>query len=132
MPDLLYTDEIEGPLAERRTHLSEERTQLALQRTLWAAEQTLNSWLRTALAAVAAGLAVFEFFSSRIVWVAPAIASILTLTGAGLYVFALWRYSTETRRLKAAGVLVTPMWIVVLVVTPLLAVGLLALLLILK
>lgn len=132
MPDLLYTDEIEGPLAERRTHLSEERTQLALQRTLWAAEQTLNSWLRTALAAVAAGLAVFQFVSSGIPWVAPAIASTLTITGVVLYVFALWRYATETKRLKAAGVLVTPIWLVTVIVAPLLAVGLLALLLIAK
>ena len=131
MSDLAYK-ELDSPLARRRTRLSEERTQLALQRTLWAAEQTLNSWLRTALAAVAAGLAVFEFVSSGITWVAPTIASVLTLTGVGLYVFALWRYATETRRLRAAGVLVTPIWLVSIIVTPLLMAGILALLLVFK
>lgn len=119
-------------LAERRTELAEERTQLALQRTLWAAETTLNAWLRTALACVVAGLAVFEFVSSSLTWVAPAIAAVLTGTGAALYVYALWRYSVETDRLKAAGVIVTSKWIVVAIVTPMLAAAILTLLLLLR
>jgi uncharacterized membrane protein YidH (DUF202 family) len=126
------TEDIEGLYEEHRTELSEERTQLALQRTLWAAEQTLNAWLRTALTCTVAGLAVFQFVSSSLTWVAPAIATILTITGAGLYVFALNRYVTETRRLKAAGAIVTPAWVVVVIVVPMLVAGCLALLLLVK
>lgn len=124
-------EDIDELLAERETELSEERTLFARQRTLWAAEVTLNAWLRTALTCAVAGLAIFQFVATRS-WVPPTIASLLTVTGAAVYVFALGRYITETRRLRAAGVLVTPTWLIVVIVTPMLLSGLLTLLLLLR
>ncbi len=131
-PGDIAREDVEDLLDVRRTELSEERTQLALQRTLWAAEQTLNAWLRTALACVVAGMAVFEFLSTGVPWVGPAIAATLTLTGIAVYVYALWRYATETRHLKAAGAITAPLWLVGVLVVPLVATGVLTLLLLLR
>jgi uncharacterized membrane protein YidH (DUF202 family) len=125
-------DEVEELLDQRRTELSEERTQLAVQRTVWAAEQTLNAWLRTALACVVAGMAIFQFAHTGLTWVGPAIASMLTATGVGFYGFALWRHTIETGRLKRMGAEVTSVWVTVLLVVPLLIAAVLTLLMVVR
>lgn len=124
--------EVQVVLSEERTELAERRTQLALQRTVWSAERTLNAWLRTSLAAVAAGLAVYEFVSSGVEWLPQAVGVIMTASGAGMYVFALWRYRQELAQLSAAGAQTTPLWIVGLFVIPLLLASVLALVVIVR
>lgn len=79
----------------RRTELSRERTELANERTF-------ASWIRTGLAAIAAGFVIAklsEDFEPR--WAAVAVGVALIVTGAGMEIAGLWRYAVARQVLRS-------------------------------
>jgi uncharacterized membrane protein YidH (DUF202 family) len=125
--DLYDLDEEDLDISER---LAAQRTDWSLQRTLWSAERTLNSWLRTAMAAVVGGLAIAQFVQPVAHgWIATAVGGIFALAGISIYVYGLWRYRVALDRLRREGLEVTPPWIMLVIVTPLIVAALLALIL---
>jgi putative membrane protein len=83
-------------LAVERTDLAAERTELARQRTLLAEQRTFSAWLRTGLAAVAVGLGSAELLGDlEPEWAVTAIAIILCVSGAGIFLVALQSYRSS-------------------------------------
>jgi uncharacterized membrane protein YidH (DUF202 family) len=125
--DLYDLDEEDLDIEDR---LAVQRTDWSLQRTLWSAERTLNSWLRTAMASVVAGLGIAQFISpERHGWVATAIGGVFVAAGIGIYGYGLWRYRIELQRLQTEGLEATPLWVMTLIVAPLVIAASLALIL---
>ena len=117
-------------LAKERTNLADERTDWALQRTVLANERTFSAWVRTGVAATAAGLGIQKLLgSTSSPWLARTVGAIFIFAGAVSYVVALWRYVNLDRAMKEEGMLVTPVWIFGLVTLALLASAALAFLL---
>ena len=76
-----------------------DRTDLAEDRNILAIERTYAAWLRTGLGALAVGIA-FErlFFETQPVWISKAGATALIVLAVVMFLFSLWRYRQERRR----------------------------------
>jgi putative membrane protein len=80
------------PAANGAAHNDEHRG-YAEQRTLLANERTYAAWIRTGLAALAAGIAVERFTPGTIPdWTARLIAMLLIILSVAFFSLALWRY----------------------------------------
>lgn len=79
--------------------------QLAQERTLLAAERTFSAWLRTALAAMAGGLAILRLLSFRSEThriIAHIIGEMLILWGCALIVLSSIDYKNTRKKLTMA------------------------------
>ena len=97
-------NDIKGPI-ER---LAEERNALSRIRTRLAHERTFSAWVRTGMAAMAAGLGVFHLLGavggpllSRMIGI------IFVAAGGGIYIVAMWRYYQGYHDLKRQGIQMT-------------------------
>ncbi len=103
--------------------LAERRNDLALQRTLLAIERNFSAWIRTGLAAVAAGLGIAHLLCAPGM---PKLSCIIgfffVLSGAIIFSVALRSYWKAHARMEKEGMPVTPMWVFA-VLTILLAAG---------
>lgn len=98
--------------AERSTELAVDRTvELAVDRTVLAAERTYAAWVRTALAALAAGVGARALLDGVVAeWLAQLAGCTLVLFSAFCFVAAVWRElrprfgdpQPDVRRLPAA------------------------------
>ncbi|MBD3286475.1 DUF202 domain-containing protein [candidate division WOR-3 bacterium] len=97
---------------------SNERILLARQRNLLAAERTFSAWIRTGIAALAAGLGIAELLSKTgplTGW----LGLIFTAAGAGVFLLALWSYYRTWRILENHSqerIRMTPLWLLTLLV----------------
>jgi putative membrane protein len=99
----------------------------SLDRTVLANERTYAAWIRTGLAALAAGVAVEKLLVGIMAdWSIRSIAVILILYSGGVFALAGWRYTHLGAKLtradvKAAPVIVTTGASIVLVLCSLFA-----------
>jgi putative membrane protein len=99
------------PQADDQIVLSEERTEYAEDRTVLANERTYTSWIRTGLAALAAGVAIEKFMAGVIpAWNIRIIAVILIVFSAVAFVSGAWRHGHLGIKLRRAGVRAIPTW----------------------
>lgn len=92
--------------------LAEERTDMAVQRTALSNERTLNSWLRTALATMAAGFTIGQLLGQEgAVGPARVFGTFLLLAGGLLGVAGLARYRSLRRRLAGDSPAPVPVWL---------------------
>ncbi len=69
------------------------QTNLALDRTVLANERTYTAWIRTGLAALAAGLGIAKFMTYLLpLWGIRIIAAVLIVFSALAFLLAAWRY----------------------------------------
>ncbi len=117
-------------------NLAKERTELASERTIMASERTFSAWLRTGIAAEAAGLGIAKFLSRKSAFpLGEIIGLIFILMGGMVYLTALWRYHHIARNLREAhpqdGFNIAPTWIMSIIVVTLFVSAILAFILIL-
>lgn len=92
-----------APDRESRARLAEDRTEYA--GTVLANERTCSAWIRTGLAALAAGLAFVRFLGDELpAWIVHATAGILILCAIAAFGFAAWRYRNLDARIRDARV----------------------------
>lgn len=116
--DLYDLDDEDLDISER---LEIRRTDWSLQRTLWSAERTLNSWIRTAMTAVVAGLAIVHFIQPTTDrWAVSLVAAVFAISGLTMYAYGLARYRRELAKLQREGVDATPPVAMIAIVGPLL------------
>jgi len=102
---------------------------LALSQTVLANERTFQSWIRTGLTALAAGLGIANFLQDSMpLWMLMSIATIMILLSILAFLQAMWRYKHLHFRIKHLDVDATPVWLVrtfsfTLIVCAVLAVG---------
>lgn len=85
------------------------RQSYALDRTILANERTYAAWIRTGLAALAAGIAIEKFLAGVMpVWSLRSIAMILILFSAVAFFLAAWRYTHLGVKLSRADVRAVP------------------------
>lgn len=81
----------------------------AIDRTVLANERTYAAWIRTGLAALAAGIAIEKFLIDVMpVWSIRSIAVILILFSAAAFLLAAWRYTHLGIKLQVADVKAVP------------------------
>lgn len=107
---------------------ADRRTVLAEQRTVLANERTFNSWLRTGLAAAAAGFALAELFAESEPLVAVA-GSLLILLGIAFAAVGAWRFRAVAAQSGEDGHALAP-WVVVSLTAAFVLVSLAALVLV--
>lgn len=86
-----------------RDILAKERTMLASERTLLAAERTFSAWIRTGLAGMGGGFAIFRLISFQNYLhklMANFIGIFLISWGIGVFLFALIRYKKSVQKLE--------------------------------
>lgn len=70
------------------------QTNLALDRTVLANERTYAAWIRTGLAALAAGLGTAKFMADLLpLWSIRIVVAVLIIFSAVAFLLAAWRYS---------------------------------------
>jgi putative membrane protein len=78
--------------AREQTDSADRRTELAADRTVLAAELTYAAWVRTGLAALAAGVGARALLETVVApWLAMATGSLLILFSAFCFLAAVWR-----------------------------------------
>lgn len=95
-----------GPSTATTASTAAQRTlALAEDNTVLANERTYTAWVRTGLAALAAGVAFEQFLTTAMPdWAIRGIALILIVFSACAFVLAVWRYARVGMRLKEADV----------------------------
>lgn len=89
----------------REDRPEETRNRLAIDRTVLAGERTYTAWIRTGLAALAAGVAFERFLSGAMPeWIIRIIAVILILFSLCAFVLAIWHYTHLGLRLEEADI----------------------------
>lgn len=89
------------------------RNTLALDRTVLANERTYQAWLRTGLAAFAAGLGIAKFLKGTMpLWILLTITTILILFSVMAFINAAWRYCHLHVRMEHLDIDSLPTWIV--------------------
>lgn len=100
----------------------------AEQRTLLANERTYTAWIRTGLAALAAGVGFARFIAGTIPdWTVRLIAIILILFGFGCFWLALWRYRHLGQRFPELRPVTVPLPLITILTLFLMLVALLTL-----
>ncbi len=82
--------------------------ELAKERILLDAQRTVSAWIRTGLAGIGGGFAIFKLISFKVLWheiVASIIGQVLIIWGALICIFAFYDYHKLIRRLKARDML---------------------------
>jgi len=104
--------EQDRPAEERKTDLAEVRTDLARERNALARERTLSAWLRTGLAAVAAGVGLAHLAAgvAPVLWLTRAAGLLLVLLGGAIFGVALRRHTRSTER-PAVHETMVPLWL---------------------
>jgi len=94
----------------------EQATEYSLDRTVLANERTYAAWLRTGLAALAAGVAIEKFMVEAMPeWGIRSIAMILIAFSALAFALAGWRYTHLGIKLGAIDVRMVPAWVTTLI-----------------
>jgi len=88
----------------------------------FANERTFLAWIRTALALVAAGVAVDAFDLDMATWAQHAVATALVVLGAVSAIAAWWRWAQSERAMRRAAPL-PGSWVTVVVAVGTLVVG---------
>jgi putative membrane protein len=97
-----YRD-VEASLAEKQLSLAADQKTLSMALTHMATERTFNSWIRTGIAAVVAGLGIASFLArGGATGIARAIGVIFILAGASIYIVALMSYRHMYLRMPPA------------------------------
>ena len=88
----------------------------AIDRTVLANERTFAAWIRTGLAALAAGLAIEKFMIGVIPsWSHRAIAAMLLFFSLAAFLVAAWRYTHVHLRMAHLDVEAIPRSMVILI-----------------
>jgi putative membrane protein len=86
-------------------HESDERTDLAGDRTMLSNERTLAAWWRTAIAAVAGGVAFTRLYGDvGPQWLIRSGASALVALGLLILVVSMWRYRRTAARIDPGDI----------------------------
>ncbi len=90
-----------------------DRNTLALDRTVLANERTYQAWLRTGLAAFAAGLGIAKFLKGTMpLWILLTITTTLILFSVMASLNAAWRYCHLHVRMEHLDIDSIPTWMV--------------------
>lgn len=104
------------------------RTCLAEDRTVLANERTYSAWVRTGLAALAAGVGSERFLSGAMPgWIVRGVAVILILFSCCAFFLAIWHYTHLGLKLKNAEIRTPPIKSLMLLTAALYLASLLAL-----
>lgn len=104
------------------------RIRLAEDRTVLANERTYTAWVRTGLAALAAGVGFEKFLAGAMPeWIIRAIAVILILFSFCAFFLAIWHYTHLGLKLKNAEIKTPPIKSLILLTAALCLAALLAL-----
>jgi putative membrane protein len=104
------------------------RTRLAEDRTVLANERTYSAWVRTGLAALAAGVGFERFLAGAMPdWIVRAVAVILILFSCCAFFLAIWHYTHLGLKLKNAEIRTPPIKSLMLLTLALCLASLLAL-----
>ena len=107
---------------------TEVRTRLAEDRTVLANERTYSAWVRTGLAALAAGVGFEKFLTGAMPdWIVRAVAAILILFSFCAFFLAIWHYTHLGLKLKKAEIRMLPIKSLMLLTAALCLASLLAL-----
>lgn len=107
----------------------ETRNRLAEDRTVLANERTYTAWVRTGLAALAAGVGFEKFLVGTLPdWILRTIAVILILFSFSAFFLAIWHYTHLGLKLKNAEIRTPPIKSLMLLTAGLCLASLLALL----
>lgn len=97
--------------SEDRQQLARDRTEWAMERTIFARERTLSAWLRTALTAVAAGVAVAKLIEfPGMPSLVPIVSALFLAAALVLFAMAFWRYREGYHKLRQKGIRLLPLW----------------------
>jgi putative membrane protein len=92
--------------------LAEDRTEWAHRRNLMAKERTFAGWVRTAMSAIAVGLAAARLLRDlEPQWLVMALGAGLIVLGITALGFGLWSYRQTARQLERAGIRGLPLWL---------------------
>ncbi|GBE44697.1 MAG TPA: DUF202 domain-containing protein [Rhizobiales bacterium] len=101
--------------AEKDDFESDSNT-YAIDRTVLANERTFAAWIRTGLAALAAGLAIEKFMIGVIpAWSHQAIAAVLLIFSLAAFLVAGWRYTHVHLRMAHLDVEAMPRSMAILI-----------------
>ena len=87
------------------TELAQDRTDWAEDRTMLANERTYAAWMRTGMASLGIGLALNALFARlEPVWIPKAVSTFFAMIGILIFVLAVRKAETVSRRLNAHDV----------------------------
>ncbi|RJP25782.1 MAG: DUF202 domain-containing protein [Candidatus Abyssobacteria bacterium SURF_5] len=117
-------------LNENQYEQADERTDLARKRNALANERTFSAWVRTALAAVAAGVGIAKLIPTvRAEWLTVVIGALFILGGIILFLLSIVRYHATESELQLRDSRQISLWTLGLIIFLFLAGSVLSLLL---
>ena len=94
-----------------KQELAVERTDLAAQRTTFAKQRTFAAWVRTGLSSMSVGFGIVKLLPDvEPRWLVVLMGCVMIGVGGFMQVIGFTGYYRAVKRLKGAGVMGAPLW----------------------